>query len=78
MEKINKFDWKKFENYVTTYDPIKHGGDNSDIIFEDMLYGLGICIDEDNHTWLDGYKRFKEKLLNRIKKQIKSDKNGNS
>ncbi len=64
-----KFDWKYFKQYVDTYDPTGHGVDDWNIILEDMLYGLGICIDEEEFQEATGYKKFRQYLRDSIDKQ---------
>ena len=39
------FDFEKFKEYVNSYDPKKHGGNDQIIIISDMLYGIGISLD---------------------------------
>lgn len=67
------FDWEKFKNYVNTYDPKTHGGDNWQIILQDMLYGLGISIDDEYFKYVDGYKKFKQYLKDDIDWKIKEN-----
>ncbi len=54
----NTFDWNKFKEYVNTYDPEKHGLSNDVTIIKDMIYGLGIAIDDDRYGAAAGYVRF--------------------
>lgn len=66
--KVKKFNWKKFKEYVDTYDPKKHGLNNGDIIFLDMLYGIGIAVDPNGYSCAGGFKRFMNYLSTRIRK----------
>ena len=50
-ESINKFDMKAFKEYVNTYDEHTHGGDNNETIVEDMIYGVGLCLDREEYCW---------------------------
>lgn len=68
--RCKSFDFEKFKEYVDTYDPKKHGLDSSETIFKDMLYGIGIAIDEERFGFADGFKRFKERMSKRITSQI--------
>jgi hypothetical protein len=63
---VKKFDWQHFLNYVQTYDPKKHGANDAEIIFQDMLYGLGISIDEKEYSWATGFRKFKQYLVERF------------
>jgi hypothetical protein len=69
-----KFNWEKFKEYVNTYDPEMHGG-NWKIILEDMLYCLGISIDENEFRYANGYKKFKIYLKDGVDWRIKKDAN---
>ena len=53
-----KFDWKKFKEYVNTYEPKKHGLDDSQIIIKDMIYGLGLSADKEKYQFNNGFKEF--------------------
>lgn len=66
---VKKFDFEKFKKYVDTYDPKKHAFEGSpEVIFEDMLYGIGIAIDK-KHNFYEGFKLFKQFLTERISKE---------
>lgn len=67
------FDWEKFKNYVDTYNPSLHGANDWHIILEDMLYGLGISIDEKEFKNHNGYKKFKQYLKDGIDWIVKKD-----
>lgn len=65
-----EFDWKKFKDYVNTYDPKYHANNDYKIIIEDMLYGIGISVDG-KFKWPKGYKKFKDFIEKyEIKKQL--------
>jgi hypothetical protein len=68
-EIYNKFDWDKFKEYVDTYDPDKHAASNPDIILEDMLYGLGTSLKPKEYKMSNGYKNFKQDLIDFIKEK---------
>lgn len=56
---VSKFDMQKFKEYVNTYDKRKNGLDNDDTIVKDMLYGIGLCLDKEEYTFAEGYRKFK-------------------
>ena len=58
---VSKFDWQHFLDYVNSYDPKKLANDKVDIIVKDLLYGIGISLD-DSFRFADGYKRFMDDL----------------
>jgi hypothetical protein len=58
---VSKFDWEQFLDYVNSYDPKKLAGDKVVIIVKDLLYGIGISLD-DRFTFADGYKRFMDDI----------------
>lgn len=68
FKKKENFNWKKFENYVKTYDPKRLGLDDPNIIIEDMIYGIGLSIDEEKYQFKGGYEKFKDLLIKRWKK----------
>jgi len=35
-------------------------------IIDDFLYGIGICLDEEGFENADGYRKFKEKLMEHL------------
>ena len=59
--KFKFFNWSKFLNYVTTYNPKEHADLQSNTILKDMLYGLGTAISKD-YEFADGFKKFKNDL----------------
>lgn len=65
--KCKSFDWDKFKKYVISYDPEQHAMNDPDIIFNDMLYGLGIAVKPEKFKYLNGLKMFKEWLVERFK-----------
>ena len=54
-----KFDMEKFKEYVQTYDPKINGHDNDDTIVKDMIYGIGLCLNEKEFRWAEGFEKFK-------------------
>lgn len=63
--RAKRFNWKEFKKYVETYDPEKHGGNNAETIFQDMLYGIGISVDK-KYRFADGFHQFKQWLVARL------------
>jgi len=57
-----KFDWLKFMEYVNTYDPKIDAENNNRTIIHDILFGIGLSLDQENFEFHDGYKRFKKFL----------------
>lgn len=54
---------RTFQEYVNTYSNQRGYTEYSDRTFiEDMLYGIGIAVDEDRYKNADGYAEFKEYL----------------
>jgi len=64
-EKSN-FNIEKFKEYVNTYDPHKHGLGSDVTIIKDMVYGLGIALDEKKYSMADGFRRFIKHLVDII------------
>ena len=58
---VSKFDWQHFLDYVNSYDPKKLADEKVDTIVKDLLYGIGISLD-DSFKFADGYKRFMNDL----------------
>jgi len=52
----DKFDIEFFQNYVETY--TERYPDQQNIMFLDMLYGIGISVDPVEYKGPDGFKRF--------------------
>ena len=69
----NDFDWDSFKKYVNSYDPKKHGLDSEQTIIKDMLYGLGICLD-DKYENRNGFLKFLKEISDIINKK-KNKKN---
>lgn len=61
-EKAQKFDWPKFIEYVNTYDPKIDGNNNNKTIIHDILFGIGLSLDQENFEFYDGYEKFKKFL----------------
>lgn len=54
---------EKLTEYMRTYDKQVGYMDYSDEIFiDDVLYGLGIALDEAEYSYADGYRKFKARL----------------
>ena len=60
------------QKYINSYSNQSYYLDYEDgILIDDILYGLGMALDPENHKWADGYERFKVVLnqhLDRTKK----------
>jgi len=50
-------------DYMATYELQERWLDCSDETFiDDVLYGLGVALDKNEHRWANGFDIFKEKL----------------
>ena len=58
IQNVSKFDIEKFKDYVATYDKSEQGLDTADVIVKDMIYGIGICVDEKEFSFANGYNKF--------------------
>lgn len=56
--RTDKFDIVHFQEYVGTY--TERYPDQQNIMFLDMLYGVGICVDPEKFKGADGFDRFIE------------------
>ena len=58
-------------HYVGTY-PNQYGylGYSDETIIDDVLYGLGIALDDDEYQMAEGYRKFQERLLRHIQKNL--------
>jgi len=64
---MENFDLEKFKHYVNTYDnQTGHKKYSVRTIIDDFLYGIGICLDEEENKNADGYQRFKKVLLEHL------------
>jgi len=55
---------KKYVNtYETQYGYLDY---SNDIIINDMLYGIGIAINEQKYKYANGYREFKKYLLKKF------------
>jgi len=68
---MENFDLEKFKDFVNTYDSQPgHKSYSTETVINDFLYGIGICIEDsvgEDFKWADGFKRFKDFLLNHLK-----------
>ena len=64
--KKQTFDFEKFKEYVNTYDPHKHGLGSDNTIIKDMVYGMGIALDEKKYSMADGFRKFVKHLVDLI------------
>ena len=62
-------DVKYYKKFVNTYKDDKFLFDTTFI--EDMLYGIGVSIDENKYSWSSGYLEFLKYLKNLIDERIK-------
>ena len=64
FEPKSKFDLIGFKEYVNTYTKTGKGGgcDDDRIIVKDLLYGIGLYLDESEYKGSDGFKKFREYL----------------
>ena len=70
-EMKSKFDLIKFKHYVNTYTKNGAGGgcDNDNIIVKDLIYGIGLSLDEEEYKYANGYTEFLKHInaINHIK-----------
>lgn len=58
---------KTFQEYVASYSNQICCDDYSDETFiHDMIYGVGIAINEKEYTWAEGYAKWKKKLTSEM------------
>lgn len=62
MNKI--FDISKFKKYINTYVISKNF--NLNIILDDIIYGIGISLDETKYNYYNGYRSFKNLLIKKF------------
>lgn len=55
--KAKKFDIDKFQEYVATY---TERYEIENIMYLDMLYGIGISVDKEKYSGAGGFQRFKK------------------
>ena len=60
--RTDKFDIEHFQNYVETYH--ERYPDQQNIMFLDMLYGVGLCIDPIKYKGANGFRKFIEFIGN--------------
>lgn len=57
-----------FQNYVKTYsEQVAYQSYSDEVFLDDMLYGLGIAIGDEEFRYLNGYKHWKKILMNFLK-----------
>jgi len=68
---MKNFDLKKFKDFVDTYDS-QRGHEDYEVrtIIDDFLYGIGICLNEDEYKNADGYQKFQEVLREHLKMKV--------
>ena len=60
---MKNFDLKKFKDFVNTYDSQRgHKEYEVSTIIDDFLYGIGLCLNEEEYEFADGYQKFKDVL----------------
>lgn len=63
------------KKYINTYENQKGYLDYADgTIIDDILYGLGVALDEEKYKFGNGYDRFKLRLLDHIGPRERLDK----
>jgi len=64
---MKNFNLKKFKDYVNSYDA-QRGHEDYEVktIIDDFLYGIGLCLNEEEYEFGGGYKKFKEVLLEHL------------
>jgi hypothetical protein len=56
-----------FQQYVAVYsDQAGYVNYKDRTFIDDMIYGIGLAIDEKEYKWFDGYKRWKKYLRTEI------------
>lgn len=61
---------KAFQEYVAFYSGQRFYQDYSDETFiHDMIYGIGIALNEKEYSWADGYEKWKERLIDTVFKR---------
>ncbi len=64
---MKNFNLTKFKDYVNTYDSqLGHKDYEVRTIIDDFLYGIGICLNEDEYKNADGYQRFQEVIIKHL------------
>lgn len=59
------------KNYMDTYDKQFGYMDYRDeCVIDDVLYGLGVALDKDAHSFANGFRVFKTKLLAHLQKDL--------
>lgn len=55
--------WEYIHQYIETY-PTQDGWEDytDEIYIDDLLYGLGVSIDEDKYSYAEGFRKFKDRL----------------
>lgn len=62
---------EKLQNYMNAYDKQMGYEDYSEETFiDDVLYGLGTALDFKKYSFAPGYKKFKKRLLEHLKKSL--------
>ena len=64
-KKKPEFDLKAFKKYVRTYKD-SDGCGSADIFIKDMIYGIGLAVNEHEYRENKGYKRFLEYIKSKI------------
>lgn len=69
---MENFNLEKYKDFVNAYDKqIGHDKYSEETILNDFLYGIGICLDEDEYSFGDGFARFRLKLLLHLNNKLK-------
>lgn len=65
-KQISKKSWKKFQDYIKTYSPEENGLNRKNVILHDLLYGIGLLLDEKEYEGANGYAEFLKMLTKKI------------
>ena len=66
---VDTFDFEKFKLFVNNYKETDYTGQkqySNEVIIKDMIYGLGISLNDVKYSWATGFKKFKLLLINKI------------
>lgn len=57
----------KLKDYIDTYpNQIDWTNYEDETIINDIVYGLGIALDKEEHKYFDGFQKFKKKLIQHL------------
>ena len=64
MKKVNTIDLKYFKKYVRNYN--ENNFEHNETFIKDMLYGIGLSVDEDKFRMANGFRKFEDLLLDEV------------